>query len=33
MRQFLETEKLPYLTKPFALPDLRAAIKTVIEKA
>ena len=31
MRKFLETEKLPCLTKPFALPDLRAAIKTVIE--
>ncbi len=33
MRQFLETEKLPCLTKPFALPDLRAAIKTVIKGA
>jgi len=33
MRQFLETEKLPCLTKPFALPELRAAIKTVINGA
>jgi CheY-like chemotaxis protein len=32
MRQFLETEKVPYLTKPFALPELRAAIKTIIER-
>ncbi|MBZ5723176.1 MAG: response regulator [Acidobacteriia bacterium] len=31
MRQFLETEKLPCLTKPFALPELRAAIQTVLE--
>jgi len=31
MRRFLETEKLPCLTKPFALPELRAAIQTVLE--
>jgi CheY-like chemotaxis protein len=31
MRQFLEAEKLPCLTKPFALPELRAAIKSVLE--
>jgi len=30
MRQFLEMEKLPCLTKPFALPELRAAIQTVL---
>ena len=33
MRQFLELEKVPCLTKPFALPELRAAIKTVLEAA
>jgi CheY-like chemotaxis protein len=33
MRQFLETEKLPFLTKPFALPELRAAINTVLKTA
>jgi CheY-like chemotaxis protein len=33
MRQFLESEKLPCLTKPFALPELRAAIKTVLKAA
>jgi hypothetical protein len=33
MRQFLESEKVPCLTKPFALPELRAAIKTVLEAA
>jgi len=33
MRQFLETEKLPCLTKPFALPELRAAINTVLKAA
>jgi len=31
MRRFLEAEKLPCLTKPFALPELRAAIQTVLE--
>ena len=31
MRQFLEAEDLPCLTKPFALPELRAAIKTVLK--
>jgi CheY-like chemotaxis protein len=31
MRRFLETEKLPCLTKPFALPELRAAIHTVLD--
>jgi two-component system NtrC family sensor kinase len=31
MRQFLETEKLPCLTKPFALPELHAAIKMVLK--
>jgi len=30
MRQFLEMEKLPCLTKPFALPELHAAIQTVL---
>ena len=33
MRQFLELEKVPCLTKPFALPELRAAIKTVLKAA
>ena len=33
MRQFLESEKVPCLTKPFALPELRAAIKTVLQTA
>ena len=33
MRQFLESEKVPCLTKPFALPELRAAIKTVLKAA
>jgi signal transduction histidine kinase len=33
MRQFLESEKLPCLTKPFALPELRAAIDTVLKAA
>jgi len=31
MRQFLESEKVPCLTKPFALPELRAAIRTVLK--
>jgi len=31
MRQFLESEKVQCLTKPFALPELRAAIKTVLK--
>ena len=31
MRQFLETENLPCLTKPFALPELRAAIDRVLK--
>jgi two-component system, NtrC family, sensor kinase len=33
MRQFLESEKLPCLTKPFALPELHAAIKTMLKTA
>jgi DNA-binding response OmpR family regulator len=33
MRQFLESEKVPCLTKPFALPELRAAIRTVLKAA
>jgi len=31
MRRFLESEQLPCLTKPFALPELRAAINTVLK--
>jgi len=33
MRQFLESEKVPCLTKPFALPELRAAIRSVLKTA
>ncbi|HLX97048.1 MAG TPA: ATP-binding protein [Verrucomicrobiae bacterium] len=33
MRRFLESEKVPCLTKPFALPELRAAIRTVLKAA
>jgi signal transduction histidine kinase len=33
MRQFLESEKVPCVTKPFALPELRAAIRTVLKRA
>ena len=33
MRQFLESEKVQCLTKPFALPELRAAIRTVLKAA
>jgi CheY-like chemotaxis protein len=33
LRQFLESEKLPCLNKPFALAELRTAIKTVVAAA